>query len=91
MRAGSPCDFTRSRASVIQRASALSSGKVRSTASSVTAQVVGVAGEHGPAERPLALAEERPDVGGHEAGEVEGVRDARLLRLRRGCCCRSRR
>ena len=26
-----------------------------------------------PAERPLAVAEQRPDVGRHEAGEVEGV------------------
>ena len=41
-------------------------------------EVVGVAGEAGPAERALALAEERPDVGGHEPGEVEGVFDTGL-------------
>ena len=41
MRAGSPCDVTRSRASVIQRARAWSSGNVRSTASSVAARSAG--------------------------------------------------
>ena len=35
--------------------------------------VGGVAGERRPAERALALAEERADVRGHEAGDVEGV------------------
>ena len=34
-----------------------------------------------PAERALALAEQRPDVGGHEAGEVEGAVVAALARL----------
>ena len=32
-----------------------------------------VARQGGPAERPLALAEQRPDVGGHEPGVGEGV------------------
>ena len=41
-----------------------------------------VARERRPAERPLALAEQRPDVLGHEAGNVERVGHARLLRLR---------
>ena len=40
-----------------------------------------VAGERGPAERPLALGEERPDVRGHEPGEVEGALVAAELRL----------
>ena len=35
--------------------------------------VLRVAGERHPAERPFALAEQRPDVGRHEAGIVEGV------------------
>ena len=82
MRAGRPCELhalARQRDPAAR--AAVSSGKVRSTASSVTREVVGIAGEHRPAERALALAEERPDVGGHEAGEVEGVLDAGLLRL----------
>ena len=41
-------------------------------ARSVAAMSSRVAGQHGPAERALALAEQRPDVGGDEAGEVEG-------------------
>ena len=44
------------------------------------ADVLGIARQRDPAERPLALAEERPDVRGHEAGEVERVRDAFVLR-----------
>ena len=40
-----------------------------------------VAGEHRPAERPLALAEERPDEERHEAADVESVGDAGLERL----------
>ena len=39
-----------------------------------------VAGERDPAERALALAEQRPDVGGDEAGVGEGVLVAVLLR-----------
>lgn len=34
--------------------------------------VPGVAGQRGPAERALALGEQRPDIGGDEAGEGEG-------------------
>ncbi len=40
-----------------------------------------VTGQRGPAERPPALAEQRPDVGGHEAGEVERPGIAGQLRL----------
>ncbi len=43
--------------------------------------VVGVAGQRRPAERPDAAAEQRPHVGGHEAGVVEGARVAGGLRL----------
>ena len=43
--------------------------------------VLGVAGERGPAERALALAEQRADVGRHEAGEVEGALAAALAGL----------
>ncbi len=46
------------------------------------ADVVRIAGERGPAERSLAFAEEGPDVFGHEAGDIERVRDAGQLRLR---------
>ena len=37
------------------------------------ADVLRVARQRDPAERPLAAAEQRPDVGRHEAGEVERV------------------
>ena len=53
--------------------------------------VLRVAGERDPAERALALAEQRPDVGRHEAGEVEGVLARPRRRRPGGCCCRSRR
>ena len=43
--------------------------------------VLRVAGERGPAERALALAEQRPDVGGHEAGEGERALVAALAGL----------
>ena len=43
--------------------------------------VVRVAGKGGPAERPLALAKQRPDERRHEAREVERVRHAGGLRL----------
>ena len=40
------------------------------------ADVLRIARQRDPAERPLAFAEQRADVGGHEAREVERVRDA---------------
>ena len=43
--------------------------------------VPGVTGQRDPAERALALAEQRPDVGGHETGEIEGTLVAAELRL----------
>src|SRR6476620_9861364 len=43
--------------------------------------VTRVARERGPAERALALAEERADVGGHEARELEGAVVAALTGL----------
>jgi hypothetical protein len=52
--------------------------------------VLGVAGERAQRNGPIALAEQRPDVGGHEAGEVEGVRTP-ASKPPGGCCCRSRR
>ena len=42
--------------------------------------VLRIAGERGPAERADAAAEQRADVGRHEAGESEGVGDALVLR-----------
>ena len=44
--------------------------------------VLGIAGERHPAERSLALAEERADVGRHEAGIAEGVLAAPLSKAR---------
>ena len=81
IRAGNPCDFTCSRAMWIQRARALSSGNVLQHRVVRDRQVCRVAGEGRPAERPLALAEERPDVRGHEAGEGERVLHTGLPRL----------
>ena len=40
--------------------------------------VLWIAGERRPAEGPLAFAEERSNVLGHEARDVERIRDARL-------------
>ncbi len=71
MRAGRPWKWTRSPASRIQRASDSFSGKRSRIARSVRVDVGGVAGQGRPAERAPALAEQRPDVGGHEAGEGE--------------------
>ena len=45
--------------------------------------VLRVARERGPPERPLALAEERPDVQRDEPADREGVGDSGLLRLPR--------
>ena len=44
--------------------------------------VLGIAGQRGPPERPLAFAEQRPDVLRHEAGNVERVGDAGFDGLR---------
>jgi hypothetical protein len=46
------------------------------------ADVLRVAGERRPAERSAPFTEQRPDVLGDEAGNVERVGDARLARLR---------
>ena len=58
---------------------------------SVRADVLRIARQRRPAERALALAEQRPDERGHETREVEGVRHAGRPGPARGCCCRSRR
>ena len=72
MRAGSPWNATRSpRQLISQREHRVFSGNSSSTARSVRADVLRVAGQRHPAERPLALAEQRADVRRHEAGEVE--------------------
>ena len=42
--------------------------------------VLGIARQRGPAERADPATEQRADIGGHEAGEVERVGDAFLLR-----------
>ena len=42
--------------------------------------VLRIAGQRGPAERPDAAAEQGPDIGRHEAGVAEGVRHALLQR-----------
>src|SRR4029077_16971071 len=43
--------------------------------------VLRVAGQRGPAERALALAEKRADIGRNEAGEVEGPGEPGQFRL----------
>ena len=80
MRAGSPWNATRSRARRIQRQSACVVGEHLERELVGRGDVGRIARERRPAERPLALAEERPDVLGHEAGNLEGVGDAGLAR-----------
>ena len=73
MRAGRPWKCTRScgeldpAADVLLVAEQLEDRLVRRV------DVGRIARQRDPPERPLALAEERPDVGGHEAGIGEGV------------------
>ena len=62
----------------------------RATRSSVTRDVLGIAGERDPAERSLALAEERADVSGTKPGMSNAFFDARRVTPGRGCCCRNR-
>ena len=81
MRAGRPWKATRSRAMRIQRRRRVVLGEELEDGLVGGADVGRIAGERHPAERALALAEQRPDVGRHEAGEVEGVLDAALRRL----------
>ena len=90
MRAGRPWNGTRSWAIRIQRASDVVLGEQLEHGLVGSADVGRVAGERHPAERALALAEQRPDEGGHETREVEGVRRRRPPVPGRGCCCRSR-
>ena len=70
----------RSRAMSSQRCRCASSGKSSLHLGVGPVDVLGIARERDPAERPLALAEERADVRRHEAGEGEGVVDALVLR-----------
>ena len=72
---------TRSPASRIQRARPSSSGNSSSTARSVGGDVGRVARQGDPSERALALAEQRADVGGQEAGVGEGAVEAAELGL----------
>ncbi len=58
-----------------------SSGNSSRIASSVTREVRRIAGQDRPAERPLALAEERPDEHRHEPADVEGVATPASRRL----------
>ena len=83
MRAGRPWKATRSPASAIQRARPSSSGNSSSTGLVGGGDVGGIARERDPAERALALAEERADVGGHEAGVRRRRRRSRRARPRR--------
>ena len=52
--------------------------------------VLGITRQRRPAERPDAAAEQRPDIGRHEAREGEGIGHAFFLAPSGGCCCRSR-
>src|SRR5476651_1164854 len=40
--------------------------------------ILGFAGERGPAEWPNSAAEQRADILRHETGDIEGARDARV-------------
>ena len=96
-RAGRPCRARRSPASrsgpagpgsapapapcVIQRAQRLVLREQVEHRLVGAGDVLRVAGQRRPAERALALAEQRPDVGRDEAGEVERARVAGQLRL----------
>ena len=80
------------RAMRIQRASASSSGNSSQDRLVGAAMSLGIAGERHPAERPLALAEERADV---RRARSRGCRsasvDAGVAAPGRAGCCRSRR
>ena len=73
MRAGRPWKAMRSPAMSSQRCRCASSGNSSFILASVLRMSSGSPRQRHPAERPLAAAEQRPDVGRHEAGEVEGV------------------
>ena len=91
MRAGRPWNAMRSRARSSQRFRCASSGKQLLQLAIGREDVLRIAGQRDPAERPLAAAEQRPDVRGHEARESR-TRSQRPHRTRPGgCCCRSRR
>ena len=68
-----------------------SSGNVARIASSVAAQVLRIARQHRPAERALALAEERPDEQRHEAADRRRRPRLPPPAPGRAGCCRSRR
>jgi hypothetical protein len=73
MRAGRPWKAMRSPAMSSQRCRCIVLGEQLLHLGVGLADVLRVARQRHPAERPLAAAEQRPHVGGHEAGEVEGV------------------
>ena len=52
--------------------------------------VLGIARQRGPAERPDAAAEQRPDIGRHEARKARRRRPRPPPAPSGGCCCRSR-
>ena len=81
MRAGRPWNATRSPAMRIHLAKPSSSGNSSSTARSVAAMSAGSPDSATPAERALALAEQRTDVGREEAGVVERPVEATQLGL----------
>ena len=81
MRAGRPWNWTFSAAIFIQRAQRLVLREQVEHGLVGGGDVGRIARQRGPAERPAALAEQRPDVGGDEAGVVEGALVAAELRL----------
>ena len=78
------------RPGAIQRARPLVVGELLEHGAVGGGDVGRIAGQRHPAERALALAEQRPDVGGQEAGVVERPLEAAELAPRRAGCCRSR-
>ena len=82
MRAGRPWNAIRSRGRADPAAEALVVGELLEHGAVGRVDVGRVARQRDPAERALALAEQRPHVGGHEARVVERALEAAELRLR---------
>ena len=93
MRAGSPWNCTRSLRELDPAPQMrVRPGTARARPASVTRDVLRIARERDPAERPLALAEERPDVRrARSPGMSNASSTPASCATCRGGCCRSRR
>ncbi len=91
MRAGKPWNATRSRAMADPARQRLVLREGGQDGLVGRREIRRIARQHRPAERALALAEQRPDEQRHEAADVEGVARRRRPAPGRAGCCRSRR